>query len=81
VLLSVSPRVVPLHIPLCLLGSMLQRDTAGNRGAGQSLDNYLTVAGKRFPPHSPAERPPGMFRRGTGPDEDSDVYGHAYVWL
>lgn len=38
-----SPCVLPLHIPLCLLASMIRRDIAGINETGQSHDNYLTM--------------------------------------
>ena len=39
--LAVFPHV--LHIPLCLLMSMIRRDIAGINETGQSHGNYLTM--------------------------------------
>jgi hypothetical protein len=56
VLLSLSPSVLLLQIPLCLLVSVIQRDTAGINGTGQPLDNYMTV--------TPTQKnPPALFGR------------------
>ena len=61
-----SPCVSSLHFPLCLLMSLLQRDTAGINGIGQPHDNFMTVARKFFLSLPQQNDPPALFgRRGA----------------
>jgi hypothetical protein len=39
--ITLSPCFLPLHFPMCLRVSLRQRDTTGNNGARQSLDNFM----------------------------------------